>query len=48
MIVWRPILQGHVSLEAVLDGRVPLHRLIELNGLLDMKADIEKQAYDRS
>lgn len=48
-MIWRPILEGMVSLEAVEAGAVSLERLMQLNGLLDMRAAIQKEASnDRS
>ena len=48
-IIWRPILEGMVSLEAVETGAVSLERLMQLNGLLDMRAAIQREASnDRS
>ena len=43
-LIWRPILEGMVSLEAVETGAVSLERLIQLNGLLDMRAAIQREA----
>lgn len=45
-IIWRPILEGMVSLEAVETGAVSLERLMQLNGLLDMRAAIQREASD--
>ena len=45
-LIWRPILEGMVSLEAVETGAVPLERLMQLNGLLDMRATIQREAMD--
>lgn len=48
-LIWRPILEGMVSLEAVETGAVSLGRLMQLNGLLDMRAAIQREAMnDRS
>lgn len=48
-VIWRPILEGMVSLEAVETGAVSLERLMQLNGLLDMRAAIQREASnDRS
>lgn len=48
-IIWRPILEGMVSLEAVETGAVSLERLMQLNGLLDMRAAIQREVVnDRS
>jgi len=48
-VIWRPILDGMVSLEAVETGAVSLERLMQLNGLLDMRAAIQREASnDRS
>ena len=48
-LIWRPILEGMVSLEAVETGAVSLERLMQLNGLLDMRAAIQREAMnDRS
>lgn len=48
-VIWRPILEGMASLEAVETGAVSLERLMQLNGLLDMRAAIQKEASnDRS
>lgn len=48
-VIWRPILEGMVSLEAVETGAVSLERLMQLNGLLDMRATIQREAInDRS
>lgn len=43
-LIWRPILEGAVSLEAVETGAVPLERLMQLNHLLDMRSAIQKEA----
>lgn len=45
-VIWRPILEGMVSLEAVETGAVSLERLMQLNGLLDMRATIQRGAAD--
>lgn len=45
-VIWRPILDGMVSLEAVETGAVSLERLMQLNGLLDMRAAIQREAAD--
>lgn len=45
-VIWRPILEGAVSLEAVETGAVSLERLMQLNGLLDMRAAIQREASD--
>lgn len=45
-VIWRPILEGMVSLEAVETGAVSLERLMQLNGLLDMRAAIQREAAD--
>lgn len=45
-VIWRPILEGMVSLEAVETGAVSLERLMQLNGLLDMRAAIQREASD--
>ena len=48
-VIWRPVLEGMVSLEAVETGAVSLERLMQLNGLLDMRATIQREAgNDRS
>jgi hypothetical protein len=48
-VIWRPVLEGMVSLEAVETGAVSLERLMQLNGLLDMRAAIQREASnDRS
>ena len=48
-VIWRPVLDGMVSLEAVETGAVSLERLMQLNGLLDMRAAIQREASnDRS
>lgn len=45
-MIWRPILEGMVSLEAVETGAVSLERLMQLNGLLDMRASIQREVSD--
>lgn len=47
-IIWRPILAGKVTLDAVESGMVPLERLMQLNGLLDMQQDIERREMERN
>lgn len=42
-VIWRPVLEGMVSLEAVETGAVSLERLMQLNGLLDMRAAIQRE-----
>lgn len=37
MIIWRPVMERLVSLEAVLDGRVDMEHLIKLNALIDAR-----------
>lgn len=37
MIIWRPVVEGLVSLEAVLDGRVDMMHLIKLNALIEAR-----------
>ena len=43
-VIWRPIMAGMVSLGEVERGDVPLHRLMQLNGMLDMRDDLQRQA----
>lgn len=43
-VIWRPIMAGMVSLGEVERGEVPLARLMQLNGLLDMRDDMQRQA----
>lgn len=44
MVIWRPILAGHVTLEAVNCGRVSLLDLLKLNALMDAQEAAEDEA----
>lgn len=37
MIIWRPVMERLVSLEAVLEGRVSMEHLLKLNALIDAR-----------
>lgn len=37
MIIWRPIMDRLVTLEAVLEGRVDMDHLIKLNALMSAR-----------
>lgn len=37
MIIWRPVMENLVSLEAVIDGRIEMDHLIKLNALIDAR-----------
>lgn len=37
MIVWRPVMERLVTLEAVIDGRVTMEHLRKLNALIDAR-----------
>lgn len=48
LIIWRPILDGLVTIGEVKSGEVDIIDLMKLNALLDMKAAMEKREMDRS
>lgn len=37
MIIWRPVMERLVTLEAVIDGRVDMEHLAKLNALIDAR-----------
>ena len=47
MWIWRPIMQGKVTLRDVKDGIATIEDLLTINALLDMTADIEAAEYDK-
>ena len=48
IVIWRPILEGIVSLEAVKKGEVDIIDLLKINALLDMKAAMEKREANKA
>lgn len=40
-IVWRPVLEGKVSITEIKQGTVTLGDLCKITALIDMKSDIE-------
>lgn len=47
-LIWRPILDGLVSIGEVKRGDVDIDDLMKLNALLDMRAAAEKREMDRA
>lgn len=48
LLIWRPILAKIVSLEEVKKGVYTLVDLQKINALLDMKSDVEQQAFNET
>jgi hypothetical protein len=48
LFIWRPILEGLVSLDAVKSGLVDLDDIGKMNALLNMRAAMEKRAMDEA
>lgn len=46
--IWRPILAGKCTLEAVLSGLVGIDELLKLNALLDMSEAYEAYANEQA
>lgn len=44
MIIWRPVLAGHASIEAVRAGRISLGDILKLNALMDAQLAAEQAA----
>ncbi|GAB1827411.1 hypothetical protein MyNCGM70_02750 [Achromobacter xylosoxidans] len=44
LIIWRPILAGHISLDAVRQGHVDLLDILKLNALMDAQEAQQAQA----
>lgn len=47
-LIWRPVMAKIVSMEEIKKGYVTLVDLQKINAWLDMKSDIEIDAYERS
>lgn len=47
LIIWRPILEGLVTIGEVKSGDVDIVDLMKLNALMDMKAAMEKREMDK-
>jgi hypothetical protein len=48
LIIWRPIMEGLVTIAEVKSGDIDIIDLLKLNALLDMKAALEKRAMDNA
>jgi hypothetical protein len=48
MFIWRPILEGLVTLTEVKSGDVDIIDLLKLNSLLDMKVALEAREIERA
>ncbi|MGE8672103.1 MULTISPECIES: hypothetical protein [Achromobacter] len=48
MIIWRPILARHVSLDAVKRGDVDLLDIMKLNALMDAQAAAQAAAENKA
>jgi hypothetical protein len=48
MFIWRPILEGLVSLEAIKKGDVDIIDILKLNSLLDYKSALERREIERA
>ena len=47
LFIWRPILEGLVTIGEVKEGLVDVIDLMKLNALLDMKAAMEHRAMEQ-
>lgn len=43
-MIWRPVIAGHASIEAIRDGRVTLGDILKLNALMDAQLAAEEKA----
>lgn len=43
-MIWRPVIAGHVRIDAVNDGRVSLGDILKLNALMDAQLAAEEKA----
>jgi len=48
LVIWRPILEGLVSIGEVTRGEVDIIDLLKLNALLDMRAAAEHRETERA
>ena len=48
LVIWRPILEGLVSIGEVTRGDVDIIDLLKLNALLDMRAAMERREHERA
>jgi len=48
MFIWRPILEGLISLEAVKRGEIDIIDILKLNALLDYKSALERRELERA
>jgi hypothetical protein len=48
MFIWRPIVEGLVSLADVKSGEVDIVDLLKMNALLDMKIALENREHERA
>jgi hypothetical protein len=48
MFIWRPILEGLVSLGEVKRGEVDIIDILKLNSLLDLKNALERREIERA
>jgi hypothetical protein len=44
LVIWRPILEGLISVKEVKEGYVDIIDLLKLNALMDMRAAMERRA----
>ena len=48
LLIWRPIMEGFVTLTEVKDGVADIADILKMNALLDLKAALEQREIDRS
>lgn len=48
LIIWRPIVEGLVTISEVKSGDVDIIDLMKLNALLDMRSAMEKREMDKA
>jgi hypothetical protein len=48
LFIWRPILEGLVSIQEVKSGDVDIIDLLKLNALMDMRAAAEHREHERA
>ena len=46
LIIWRPVLEGLISVKEVKEGYVDIIDLLKLNALMDMRAAMERRALE--
>jgi hypothetical protein len=48
LVIWRPILEGLVTIAEVKSGEADIIDLLKLNSLLDMRAATERREIERA